>query len=254
MTDADRRLTPNDLSPNDVALWLMRLDAAAPAALAQAEARLDDEERARAARFRVAGARAQFVAARALLRAMLSHHAGGAARRWRLRIDAQGRPGLDEAAPAFVFSLSHTEGLIACALARRGEIGVDVERVAPADDLLALARQSFSPQEAAHVAELAGAARAEAFFAYWTLKEAYVKARGFGLSLDTTAFAFDLAAPVAIRFPPGFGDAAARWRFLVAAPTLDARLALAAAAPLDLAGLTPRWVDLEACVEARCEP
>lgn len=243
MTDAAARL-----KPNEAALWLMRVDAAAAARLTQAGAPLDDAERARALRLRDVEARAQFVAGRALLRRMALHHAGEAARGWRLRIDAAGRPAFDAPTPDYVFSLSHTRGLVACALARGGDIGVDVEAVAPAEDLVALARQNFSAREAADVAALSGAARVEAFFAYWTLKEAYAKARGLGLTLDMRRFAFDLDAPIAVRFAPGFDDEAGRWRFLRVAPTPDARLALAAAAPIDLTTTTPRWIAPQTCL------
>jgi 4'-phosphopantetheinyl transferase len=233
------------MRPNDVAVGLMRIDRLAPGWRERAEARLDDQERARAARFRVPGARDQFVAARALLRHMLTQQGG--ARDWRFRAEPAGRLVLDASAPDFVFSLSHTRGLVACALARGGEVGVDVEAVAEADDLVALARRSFSAGEAARVVALDGAARADAFFAYWTLKEAYVKARGVGLSADTTAFSFELAEPIAIRFHSGFDDEAARWRFRRGTPTPTTRLALAAAAPLDLSDATPRWIEPQAC-------
>lgn len=234
------------MGPNEVAVGLMRIDRLAPGWLERAEARLDEQEQARAARFRVAGARAQFVAARALLRHMLTWQGG--ARDWRFRAEPAGRLVLDAPCPDFVFNLSHTHGLVACALARRGEIGVDVEAIAEADDLVALARRSFSRVEADRVAALDGAARVDAFFAYWTLKEAYVKARGVGLSADTAAFSFDLAAPIAIRFHPGFDDEAARWRFRRETPTPATRLALAAAAPLDLCAATPRWIEPQACL------
>lgn len=240
------------LAPHEVAVWLVALDGATPADLARAAAALTPDEQARAARFRVEGARAQFVAARALARRMLSFHAG-VARDWRFRAEPHGRLVLEDDAPAFVFNLSHTHGVVACALAASGEVGVDVERLAPADDLARLARHHFSPSEAARVAALQGPAQAEAFFAYWTLKEAYVKARGLGLSLDTKAFTFDLGPPIALRFAGGarhgLDDEATRWRFLRAAPTAATRLALAAAAPLDLSRAGPAWVDLSACLD-----
>lgn len=229
----------------------MRIDDVAPSALAQAWALLDEEERARADRFRDAGARAQFVAARALLRGAMSACSQQAARPWRFRADARGKPHLDEPKPEFVFNLSHTDGLVACALARGGEIGIDVERIAPTADLLTLARANFSRPEADHVAALDGEARTEAFFAIWTLKEAYAKARGLGLQLDMTAFAFDLSDADAIGFVTDVvDDDASRWRFFRDAPTPDTRLALAAAAPLDIAGVRPRWTELGACLQA----
>ena len=135
--------------------------------------------------------------------------------------------------------------MASCALARRGELGADVERLDAAVDHVALARQTFSAREAEHVATAREAARVEAFFAYWTLKEAYAKARGLGFSLDTTASGFDLGPPDALR---GVGDEAGRWRFLRAAPTQATRLALAAAAPLDLSTVVPREVGVADCL------
>ena len=238
----------DELGPGDVALGLMRVDRASPAALTRAVAALTPDEAARAQRMRVEGARAQFASARALLRRMLTQRAGGAPADWRFRADARGRPVLEGDDPAFVFSLSHTDGLVACALARCGEIGVDVERLAPAGDLPALARHAFSGPEAEAIAALTGEAQAERFFACWTLREAYAKARGLGFLLDPTGFAFDLGPPDAIRFLAAGMDDPRRWRFLRAAPTADTRLALAVAAPLDLATLAPEWTELEACL------
>lgn len=228
----------------------MGLDGDFAHASALAVGLLDEGERARAERFRDERARGQFVAGRVLLRRMLAAYGGADAAAWRFRADALGKLHLDGEAPAFVFNLSHTYGLVACALARRGELGLDVEQVRISDDLVAVARHMFSAVEADHIGALAGEARAEAFFAYWTLKEAYLKARGFGLSLDTKSFAFNLAETVSVSFTASAQDDGARWRFARLAPTPGARLAVAAAAPLDLSGLAPRWIALEDCFDA----
>lgn len=245
------------LAPHAVAVWLVAIDDVAPSVWARADAALAADERIRAARFRDDASRAQFVAGRALARRMLSYFAG-APRNWRFRARAHGRLTIDAAAPPFVFNLSHCAGLVACAVAAEGEIGVDVERLAPAADFDALARDHFSAREGARVAALEGEAQAEAFFAYWTLKEAYAKARGLGLSLDTRAFAFDLGPPIALRFGEsarhGLGDDATRWRFLRLAPTPATRLALAVAAPLDVRDARLQWADLAACLEPNVPP
>lgn len=237
------------LEPDKPALWLARIGADDAAALARAQAALTPPEQARAARLRGPAARAQFVAGRALLRAMLARHGGGAPADWRFRADALGRLTLDAPDQPFVFSLSHMHGLVACALARRGEIGVDVEALDAPGDLLAMARVAFGAPEVEALARLDGAARREAFLATWTLKEAYVKARGLGPALDPTRFAVSLDEP--IRLVPmegGDGDDPARWRFLRLSPTPQARLGLAAAAPLRLDGLAPRWIALDECL------
>lgn len=236
------------LEADGAALWLARIGDDDAAALARAQAALTAPEQARAARLRTPQARAQFVAGRAVLRAALTRHGGGAPADWRFRADALGRLRLDAADQPFVFSLSHMPGLVACALARQGEIGVDVEAIDAPGDLLAMARVAFGAPEVAALARLDGAARREAFLATWTLKEAYVKARGLGPALDPTRFAISPQPP--IRLVPldgGDGDDPGRWRFLRLSPTPQARVALAAAAPLRLDGLAPRWIALDAC-------
>lgn len=76
---------------------------------------------------------------------------------------------------------------------------------------------------------LPATAQPRAFFEYWTLKEAYIKARGMGLAIPLADFAFTLAppAPPAIRFVEGFDDQPGRWQFWQASPTALHRLALA---------------------------
>jgi 4'-phosphopantetheinyl transferase len=67
-------------------------------------------------------------------------------------------------------------------------VGVDVERIQTERATPSLARRFFAPAEAAAVAAAAPADRAMTFFRCWTRKEAYVKARGEGLSLALDSF------------------------------------------------------------------
>ena len=158
-------------------------------ALAQYNALLDDTETARAARFLRAANRDEFVAAHGLKRLILGEILGVAPKSLRFRTDLPGgKPMLDlPGAPKIRFNLSHTGGLVACAVACGIEVGIDVEAIdRPVDP--GLVKHYFAPDEAAWLADFEGAQRDEKFMALWTLKEAVIKALGLGLSVGLDRF------------------------------------------------------------------
>ena len=81
------------------------------------------------------------------------------------------------------FNLSHSDQWALVAVSRGGAVGVDIEKRRPLADVLRLARTAFSPNELRALRAVAPAEQEEAFFAGWTRKEAYIKARGDRLSL-----------------------------------------------------------------------
>ncbi len=83
-----------------------------------------------------------------------------------------GHPDLD-------LSLSHTDGLVAVAIARHARVGVDVESIHCRPLLIPSVLSGREREAIADAPELAGAA----FSRYWTLKEAISKASGQGLQL-----------------------------------------------------------------------
>ena len=144
---------------------------------------LDEAERTQTLRFRHAEDRLGYAAAHALLRTMLSEAAAVAPGDWRFVTTPSGKPRLDPAAgwSDLRFSLSHTRGMVACAVAPALEVGVDVEPLTRLPDVEGLARTIFSAREAASLETMAEEARSEAFLRLWTLKEAYLKATGEGI-------------------------------------------------------------------------
>jgi len=84
------------------------------------------------------------------------------------------------------FNLSHSADLALIAIAADAEIGVDLEFIREQSDWAEIARCFFSAAEVYHLNTLPSHLHAHAFFSCWTKKEAYVKARGEGLSLDGT--------------------------------------------------------------------
>ena len=113
------------------------------------------------------------------------------------------------------FSLSHCRGLAACLIARGTEVGVDVEPVDRSADMEAIARQFFHSDEVEMLRRTPAADRQTAFIRLWTLKEAYLKARGTGLSTPLSHCAFDVRNPDRIRvaFHGDLGDVSDHWLF-----------------------------------------
>ena len=149
---------------------------------------LDDEERARAARFRFDRDRRRFIARRAFLRRVLARYVGSDPARLRFRTSASGKPELAEPGSALGFSASHADGLAVVAVSTRGVVGVDVERVRPIPDALELARRLWTDAEYRHLASIAAPLRSAAFLGLWTRKEAHVKRLGTGLSTPLDSF------------------------------------------------------------------
>jgi 4'-phosphopantetheinyl transferase len=198
------------LSPDSpvsgVQLWTAHLDALSLEELADLNALLDAGEHARAARFHFERDRRHYVAARGLLRRLLSTALDKPASALVFEYGAHGKPALS---PAFVrdrtlcFNLSHSAGWAMFALAWNCEVGIDLECAArlnrDADGLAGLAARVLSAREFAIWQTLPETAREAAFLRAWTRKEAYAKATGQGLldELIHTDVALDAAAPQA---------------------------------------------------------
>jgi 4'-phosphopantetheinyl transferase len=192
---------------------------------------LHTDERARAARYVREADRRRSVAARALLRVSLSRDAQVRPDDWRFIENRYGRPQLAEVpagAEDLRFNVSHTDGLIAVTVARGRDVGVDVECT---ERTLSyeIPERFFAPDEVRDLRARPTAEQPEAFFDYWTLKEAYIKARGMGLALPLHGFAFHLrpGAPPRIAFTPDIPDDPSRWQFVQARPGPRHRLAVA---------------------------
>jgi 4'-phosphopantetheinyl transferase len=237
MNDAMNDANPSSPLRGEVHVWSLRPEEATDAGLlARYEALLSPDERERQARYVFPARRLQCLLGRALVRTTLSRYADVRPEAWTFRTNPWGRPEIARAAgtPPLRFNLSHAEGWLACAVTLGHEVGVDVEHVGRATgDLGALARRYFAPAEAIALLALPEAEQRERFFAYWTLKESYIKARGMGLALPLDGFRFDLSAPAspAIAFEPAIADRPERWHFEVSRPSPHHTLAVCVERP-----------------------
>lgn len=205
------------LAPGQVELWLAReAPLRAPAYLASLEHALSAEDHARIERMRFPDGRHQQRVTRALARHALSHHLPAMApSAWRFQQDEFGRPSiasdLPEDARRLHFNLSHTRGLVVMAVGLMPLLGVDVERIA-SEVSLDVASRYFSAQEVLALAALPEADKPRRFQRLWTLKEAYLKGLGTGISggLGSMTFHFDEGG---VRFERPADADAAYWRF-----------------------------------------
>lgn len=178
---------------------------------------LDEREQGRAARLRFIDDRNAFAAAHALLRHGLARVVG-AAHPWQFETLAGGKPVLSDGPwPSLHFSLSHSRGMAAVAIADCAPVGVDVEatgRILRGDGV---SRLVLAPVERVVVdAAPTDDGWRDAFFSFWTLKEAVIKATGQGLAVDLGGFALGLAPPRLLTPGPD-GSPPAAWH-------LDARV------------------------------
>lgn len=186
---------------------------------------LDAREAARAARLAVERKRAQFVAAQAALRRILGARLELQPQAIEFAYGRWGKPQL-LAHPGLGFNLSHSDDLALVAVGEGTEIGVDVEATGRSRPFRRLARRYFAPGEQAWIERLGDADVAAGFYRTWTLKEAYLKAIGTGLSVSPERFAVHLqVSPAWLQAPaPGYEEAGP-WHF--AEPQVGARFAAA---------------------------
>jgi 4'-phosphopantetheinyl transferase len=218
-----------------VRMWLVDLDA--PGAEAGA-ALLSSDETARAERFAFDRHRRRFVAGRAALRRILGTETGLAPEALAFAYSPAGKPSLDGANATVHFNLSHSDQWAVVAATRIGPVGVDIEMVRPLDDVLRLAQTAFSAAELLELRSVPESRRRDAFFAGWTRKEAYIKARGDNLAL-LRDFDVSLTAerPRLLRMA-GDDAEAARWTLASFVPVSGYAGALCVAGATSSAGRT----------------
>lgn len=239
------------MSPDDVQIWLLDPAALGASPLGEAaRALLSPDEQARARRFVFPRDRDAYVAAHALTRALLGRQAGVAPRDIGFATDRHGKPRLVRPAldRELHFNISHTHGLVACAIAWDRAIGIDVEAVR--DPPLDLVDRYFSPPEVAAIRALDPAAQRDAFFTLWTLKESFIKALGLGLSMPLDRFALEWSPPRLLSYGD-VTDTAADWHFLQGSPTGTCRLALCVSIRRGpVSDIETRWMAPEAVIQA----
>jgi 4'-phosphopantetheinyl transferase len=182
------------LSSDEVHVWRASLDQ--PAWRVQnLRHSLTTDELSQARRFYFPTERRRFIIARWLLRTILSRYLDLEPGQLRFSYNDYGKPSLArEFDPGMLnFNLSYSDGLALYAIARGREVGIDLERIRPVAEAEGIAERFFSPEENAQFRTLPAGLKQKAFFTCWTRKEAYIKARGKGMSLPMDQVEVSLA-------------------------------------------------------------
>lgn len=205
--------------PPEIHLWCRSLtvpsDAAQQSCMRDC---LSEGEREREQRFTRADDALRFLVTRSHVRDVLARYTGGSPADLQFADGSHGKPYLASPQHAQVhFNLSHSSDLIVVAVSAGAGVGVDVEDARRRSAPLAVADRFFSLDEQRQLRAAGNGSVDHHFYRLWTLKEAYLKARGCGLNHRLRECTFDLGQDTdRLQFHGPDDEAWAFWQFQLA--------------------------------------
>lgn len=222
-----------NIHPNEIHLWFAYDEKISDSKLlTQYHRLLTEEESSRLIRFKFQRHRHQYLISRALIRTVLSLYMNDILpEKWQFEKNDFGKPFICNKSVKLPlkFNMSHTDKLAVLAVTLNLEIGVDAEYVLRPGKTVEIAASYFSPIEMQQLYALSEEKQNERFFNIWTLKEAYIKACGMGLSipLDHFSFTFSRQGGISIAFEPERDDQAEYWKFWLISPNDSHKVSVA---------------------------
>ncbi|MDP5210196.1 4'-phosphopantetheinyl transferase superfamily protein [Microbulbifer sp. 2205BS26-8] len=251
------------ISINELHLWLIRDQTIDNDRTLKRFSRIISiEERLKQKNFYFKKHRQQYLITRALLRYVLSKYENTVSPSdWVFISNKYGRPYIanKEVPQKLFFNLSHTDNCIALLVSHEEIAGIDVEWVLRKGENLGIAERYFSLREVNDMFSLPDkVSRVARFYDLWTLKEAYIKARGMGLSipLDSFSFLFNGTEEIDISFSYGIDDEPINWSFWQLIPYKDYKLSIALRRKHKVSDyrIIFREIDSECHIKERCFP
>ena len=178
-----------ELLYEDVHVWRASFHRLTPF-LADFDSIISEDERSKARRYKFENNRNDYIMARGLLRRLLGAYMDTDPSTIRFMYNPYGKPALMNQAGRHrvTFNVSHSHGIVLYAFSRGRELGIDLERIRPEAAHDGVAERFFSNKEVSTLRSLPEYAQPIGFFNCWTRKEAYIKARGEGLTIPLNQF------------------------------------------------------------------
>ena len=211
--------------PDQVHLWRVRLDGVGYQD-ERLTAVLSAEERIRAFRFHFDRHRDRFIRTHGISRMILAKYTGIEPEKLEFGLGLRGKPYIAPVQNRLLrFNLSHSGDLMILAIAMNLELGVDVELINTQLEWSQIAANYFNEYEMQAIAGLPTKIdQLRAFYRVWTIKEAYLKARGDGMigGLDKVVINLAQGAPEIFLALPGGEDEKRRWQAKLFRPATGA--------------------------------
>lgn len=210
----------SDLSATTIHLWTLSAEDIATIELPNTcLSWLGETERNRHDRLQLERNQNHFLVGQVFLRKVLSNYSATQPDEWSFVTNEYGKPQLSDvhADQQLHFNLSHSGQAYVVAVSRAENLGVDVEFSQRERRIARIAERHFSPKELAALLALPEDDQQERFYSLWTLKEAYIKARGMGLAIPLHKFGFDIGSvdPAQLNFwvDAALNDPVEEWQF-----------------------------------------
>ncbi|MBA8306099.1 4'-phosphopantetheinyl transferase [Klebsiella michiganensis] len=161
---------------------------------------LNEEETKRYHQFHFVSDKEVYILSRILLKTALTRYQPDVSlQSWQFSTNKYGKPFIvfPQLTKTVFFNLSHTTDTVAIAISSHCELGIDIEKIRDLGSsyqasYLNISQHFFTSQEATDIDSLPPYEGQLLFWKIWTLKEAYIKYRGKGLSLGLDCIEFDL--------------------------------------------------------------
>jgi 4'-phosphopantetheinyl transferase len=175
---------PLSLDRDEIHVWKIALEDPALKQVDLYNRILSEDERERAGRLRFSIYRNRFVAAHAGLRKLLGRYCNAEAGDIVFEYNEHGKPAIPAGSnPGEIqFNLSHSGNIALCAITKKSTVGIDIEFLRQVARVEKILDRFFHDRERRYYYSQPEGMRNTAFLMLWTVREAYSKAMGKGIS------------------------------------------------------------------------